>query len=65
MATIDLRNVPDEVLAELVLRAKEQGMQLDHYVIGVLSDHVAQPTTHEVSQQVIDLHGRDFDADAG
>lgn len=65
MTNLELRDVPKELLAELVLRAREQGMSVDHYVIGVLSAHVAQPTPYEADQQITGLHGRDFDADAG
>lgn len=39
-----IRDLPDEVHAELVLRAAEKDMSLRAYVRGVLSDHVAIPS---------------------
>lgn len=50
-----IRDLPDEVHAELARRAAASDMSLRAYLRGVLSDHVAVPSMGEWLQQVRDL----------
>ncbi|CAN5155709.1 MAG: hypothetical protein H0X54_12600 [Propionibacteriales bacterium] len=50
-----IRNLPDEVHAELTRRAAANDMSLRAYLREVLSDHVAVPSMGEWLQHVRDL----------
>ena len=50
-----LRDLPDEVHAELVRRAAASDMSLRAYLRQVLSEHVALPSMQEWLQRVRDL----------
>jgi hypothetical protein len=50
-----LRDLPDELHAELVRRAAARDMSLRAYLREVLSDHVAVPSMGEWLQHVGDL----------
>ena len=50
-----LRDLPDEVHAELVRRAAASDMSLRAYLREVLSEHVALPSMQEWLQRVRDL----------
>jgi len=47
-----IRDLPDEVHAQLVRRAAEADMSLRAYLRQVLSDHVAMPSMAEWLEQV-------------
>ncbi len=50
-----IRDLPDEVHAELARRAAASDMSLRAYLRGVLSDHVAAPSMSDWLQHVRDL----------
>ena len=50
-----IRDLPDDVHAELTRRAAERDMSLRAYLREVLSDHVAVPTVGQWLQRVRDL----------
>jgi plasmid stability protein len=45
---LQVRDVPEDVLRVLRVRAAEQGLSLSGYVLQVLREHAAQPTIREV-----------------
>jgi antitoxin FitA len=45
---ITIRNVPDEVRAELAARAARSGRSLQEYLLGQLTDLVARPSVEDV-----------------
>lgn len=47
MSSLHVRDVPDEVHAVLVQRAKRRGVSLRRYLIELLTDHVSLPTMDE------------------
>lgn len=50
-----IRDLPDEVHAELARRAAASDMSLRAYLRGVLSEHVALPSMDDWLQRVRDL----------
>jgi len=44
---VQIRDVPDRVHRKLVRRAREEGMSLSRYALGVLESHIALPTFDE------------------
>lgn len=48
MKTLQVRNVPDEVHAELRRRAAQAGMSLQEYLRALLDEVVQRPTVEEV-----------------
>ncbi|CAN5465173.1 hypothetical protein BH20ACT18_BH20ACT18_05790 [soil metagenome] len=50
-----IRDLPDDVHAELASRAAASDMSLRAYLRAVLSDHVAVPSMSEWLQRVADL----------
>lgn len=45
---LQIRDVPEDVLRVLRVRAAEQGLSLSGYVLQVLREHAARPTIREV-----------------
>lgn len=45
---LQIREVPEDVLRVLRVRAAEQGLSLSGYVLQVLREHAAHPTVREV-----------------
>lgn len=52
MKTLQVREVPDEVLTELKLRALQSNQSLSAYVLGVLKQSCAVPTMEQLVAQV-------------
>jgi antitoxin FitA len=52
MAILYIRDVPDDVTAELKARASAAGMSLSAYVVHELADITARPTNAEVLRRV-------------
>ncbi|MGH3656232.1 MAG: FitA-like ribbon-helix-helix domain-containing protein [Micromonosporaceae bacterium] len=52
MAILQVRDVPDDVMAELRQRAKNEGVSLSAYVRGLLIQDVGQPTMAEVIAEI-------------
>lgn len=64
MATLQARNVPDDVYAAARVRAQANGMSLSEYVIDVLRREVARPTLREwVAQARLDVPSERLDVD--
>jgi plasmid stability protein len=59
---LNVRGVPDSVHAVLTRRAAERGMSLRAYVIEILTQHAALPTTDEWLDEIESLSPA---ADAG
>lgn len=49
---LQVRNVPDELHAELVRRAERRGQTLTAYVQGILEREVARPPAREVHERI-------------
>jgi len=45
---LQIREVPEDLLRVLRVRAAEEGMPLSGYVLRVLQEHAAQPTVRDV-----------------
>lgn len=45
---LQIRDVPDEVLNALRVRAAAEGLSLSAYVLRLVSDHAARPTVRDV-----------------
>jgi plasmid stability protein len=54
MATIQIRNVPDDVHATLVRRAKEAHMSLQEHLLAQLTEQARKPTIQEWVQAIED-----------
>ena len=48
MATIQIKNVPDEVHAALQQRARYAGKSLQQFLLGQLIENVSRPTLQEL-----------------
>ncbi len=48
MATVQVRDLPEETHAVLRRRAAERGMSLQEYLLATLNDLAARPTVEEV-----------------
>ena len=48
MATIQVRDVPEETHATLRTRAAAAGQSLQEYLLSLLNDHASSPTLDEV-----------------
>lgn len=57
MSNLQVRNVPDDVLRLLKVRAAAAGQSLSEYVLGQISLGAAQPTIAELTNR-IQLQGR-------
>lgn len=49
---LQVRNVPDELHAELVRRARQAGRTLTDYVQGILEREIARPPADEVFARI-------------
>jgi hypothetical protein len=52
MATLEIMDVPDDVLRMLNSRAAESGQSLSEYVLGLLTRDVQRPTIEELTRRV-------------
>jgi len=52
MATLQVRDLPDEVLVELKERAEKDGVSLSFYVRELLTDAVSYPPMDEVMARI-------------
>ena len=52
MATIQIRNVPDDVHATLVRRAKEAHMSLQEHLLAQLTDQARRQTPAEIVNEI-------------
>lgn len=60
-----IRDLPDQVHAELVQRAAASDMSLRAYLREVLSDHIALPSMHEWLEHVRELGSVDVGGSSG
>lgn len=55
--SLQVRDVPDDIHAELRARAALQGMSLSEYVLGVLSEVASRPPVAEVLERAANRGG--------
>ncbi|HEX5584784.1 FitA-like ribbon-helix-helix domain-containing protein [Gaiella sp.] len=55
MKMIQVRNVPDDVHAELKARAARRGVPLSEYVLRLIEDDLARPTLEEALERIAQL----------
>ena len=63
---VTIRNVPDEVRAELAARAARSGRSLQEYLLAELTELAAKPSFEETIGRIrrrVDATGRSLDAD--
>lgn len=64
MASVLVRDLPDEVHRELVRRAAASGQSLQHYLAGQLTQLVETPTLEDVLQRIESRSGGRVGAEA-
>ena len=52
MASLQLRDVPEDVHRELKVRAAKAGQSLSEYALAVLKTHTAHPTFAEIADRI-------------
>jgi antitoxin FitA len=58
---VQIRNVPDELHAELVRRASRHGLTLTDYLQGLLEREVARPTPEELRERLASRRAVELD----
>lgn len=56
MATIQIRNLPDESVRALKVRAAKSGQSLQEYMREFLIEETSKPTVAELMEQVLAQH---------
>lgn len=52
MATVQIRNVPDEVHLRLKVEAAQSGQSLNEYLVGRLAEFADRPTFAELARRI-------------
>lgn len=52
MATIQIRNLPDETVREFKVRAAKAGKSLQEYMLGYLIEEASRPTLEELIERL-------------
>ena len=53
MATVQIRNLPDDVHRRLKVEAAESGRSLNEYLIGRLTEIASRPTYAELAREIM------------
>lgn len=56
MGTIQIRNIPDETLRTLKVRAAKSGQSLQEYMLQHLIEEASKPTVRELMEEVRSRH---------
>jgi antitoxin FitA len=54
MATVQIRNVPDEIHRQLKVEAAQSGQSLNEYLVSRLAEFADRPTFAEVARRIHD-----------
>jgi hypothetical protein len=57
MATIQIRNVPEEIHRQLKIEAAESGQSLNEYLVWRLTEFAGRPTIAELGRRILEREG--------